>query len=78
MKYLIRHTYQCKRGEGPAYLENLKILLSSLRSGGLSDIKFSRYAGNLLAFTRSEGAGPMLGRNCIKKAYTSAMTGSST
>ena len=35
-------------------------------------------AGNLLAFTRSDGAGPMLGRNCIKKAYTSAMTGSST
>ena len=35
-------------------------------------------AGNLLAFTRSERAGPMLGRNCIKKAYTSAMTGSST
>ena len=35
-------------------------------------------AGNLMAFTRSDGAGPMLGRNCIKKAYTSAMTGSST
>ena len=35
-------------------------------------------AGNLLAFTRSDGAGPMLGRNCIKKAYTSAMSGSST
>ena len=35
-------------------------------------------AGNLLAFTRSDGAGLMLGRNCIKKAYTSAMTGSST
>jgi uncharacterized protein GlcG (DUF336 family) len=35
-------------------------------------------AGNLCAFTRSDGAGPMLGRNCIKKAYTSAMTGAST
>ena len=35
-------------------------------------------AGDLMAFTRSDGAGPMLGRNCVKKAYTSAMTGSST
>ena len=35
-------------------------------------------AGNLLAFTRSDGAGAMLGRNCIKKAYTSAVTGAST
>ena len=35
-------------------------------------------AGNMLAFTRSDGAGPPLGRNCIKKAYTSAMTGAST
>ncbi len=35
-------------------------------------------AGNLLVFTRSDGAGPMTGRNCIKKAHTSALTGSST
>ena len=35
-------------------------------------------AGKLLAFTRSNGAGPLAGGNCIKKAYTSAMTGSST
>ena len=35
-------------------------------------------AGNLLAFTRSDGSSTMSGRNCIKKAYTSAMTGSST
>ena len=34
--------------------------------------------GNLIHFARTDGAGPMLGRNCIKKAYTSAMTGSST
>ena len=34
--------------------------------------------GNLIGFARTGGAGPMLGRNCIKKAYTSAMTGSST
>ncbi len=34
--------------------------------------------GNLMAFTRSDGAGPLLGRNVIKKAYTSAMTGAST
>ena len=35
-------------------------------------------AGNLLNFVRSDGVGPMMGRNCIKKAYTSAMTGAST
>ena len=35
-------------------------------------------AGNLLAFTRSDGAGAMLGRDTIKKAYTSAVTGAST
>ena len=39
MRYLIRHTYQCERGEGPAYLENLKVLLNVLRSGGMSDLK---------------------------------------
>jgi uncharacterized protein GlcG (DUF336 family) len=35
-------------------------------------------SGNLVAFARSDGAGALLGRNCIKKAYTSAMTGAST
>ena len=35
-------------------------------------------SGNLVSFARSDGAGPLLGRNCIKKAYTSAMTGAST
>jgi glc operon protein GlcG len=35
-------------------------------------------SGNLVAFARSDGAGPLLGRNCVKKAYTSAMTGAST
>ena len=34
--------------------------------------------GNLLAFTRSDRARPVLGRNCIKKAYTSAMSCAST
>ena len=34
--------------------------------------------GHLLAFASTDGAGPLLGRNCIKKAYTAAMTGSST
>jgi uncharacterized protein GlcG (DUF336 family) len=34
--------------------------------------------GHLLAFASTDGGGPLLGRNCIKKAYTSAMTGSST
>ncbi len=35
-------------------------------------------AGNLISFARTNGAGPLLGKNCIKKAYTSAMTGAST
>ncbi len=39
MRYLIRHTYQCERGKGPVYLENLKVLLNYLRSEGLSDSK---------------------------------------
>ena len=39
MRYLIRHTYQCKRGQGPVYLENLKVLLNILRSEGMPDSK---------------------------------------
>ena len=39
MRYLIRHTYQCQRGKGPVYLENLKVLLDVLRSEGLSGTK---------------------------------------
>ena len=39
MKYLIRHTYQCKRGQGPVYLENLKVLLNILRKEGMADTK---------------------------------------
>lgn len=34
--------------------------------------------GNLISFARGDGAGPLLGKNCIKKAYTSAMSGAST
>ena len=34
--------------------------------------------GNLITFARTDGARPMLVRNCVKKAYTAAMTGSST
>ena len=39
MRYLIRHTYQCKRGEAPVYLENLKVLLSLLKNAGWSETK---------------------------------------
>ena len=39
MRYLIRHTYQCKRGRGPVYLKNLKVLLNILRGKGMSGIK---------------------------------------
>jgi len=39
MRYLIRHTYQCKRGQGPVYLENLKVLLNILRKEGMADTK---------------------------------------
>ena len=35
-------------------------------------------AGNLLSFARTDGARPLLVRNCVKKAYTAAMTGSHT
>lgn len=34
--------------------------------------------GNLIAAARGDGAGPLLMKNCIKKAYTSAMSGAST
>ena len=34
--------------------------------------------GNLITFARTDGARPMLVRNCIKKAYTAAMTGART
>lgn len=35
-------------------------------------------SGNLISFGRTDGARPLLVRNCVKKAYTAAMTGGHT